>query len=96
MAIRTIEDSKKLKKYGAIMGRERIAIRIIELCKQVANEENYIDAVKIAGRIKAIAMACKFDCYWDEKMSDGYYQEIGRAETEIYHDSKTPPPTKRP
>lgn len=85
MAIKTIKDSKTLKKYGEKMGREKIAWRIIELCKEVAKEENYIDAVKTAGRLRAIAMACKFDCFWEEKMNDGYFAEIYRAETEISH-----------
>ena len=89
MAIKSIEDSKTLKKYGELMGREKIALRIIELCKIVAKEEHYKDAIKTAGRLRAIAMACKYDSYWEEKMSDGYYAEINRAETEIYHNSQS-------
>lgn len=83
MAIKTIQDSKTLKKYGKLLGREKIALRIIELCKEVAEAENYKEAVKTAGKLRALAMACKFDDYWEEKMNDGYFNEINRAEIEI-------------
>jgi hypothetical protein len=83
MAIQSIEDSKTLKKYGELLGREKIALRIIELCKDVSRQENYKDAVKASGKLRALAMACKFDCYWDEKMNDGYFEEIQRAELEL-------------
>jgi hypothetical protein len=83
MAIKSIEDSKTLKKYGELLGREKIALRIIELCKEVASQENYKEAIKAAGKLRALAMACKFDCYWEEKMSYGYFEEIQRAELEL-------------
>lgn len=79
MGIPAIENAKLLKKYGEILDREGIAKRIIEICKKVAEEENYKEAVKASGRIKALAMACKFDHYWEEKMNTGYWDEFDKA-----------------
>lgn len=80
MAIKNIEEAKLLKQYGKLLGRENISLRIIEICKKVAAEENYKDAVKACGQLKAIAQACKYDTYWEEKMADGYYKELQNAE----------------
>lgn len=88
MSIRSIEESKIIKKYGCVLGREKIALRIIELCKEVAKEENYKNSIKAAGKIRVLAMACKFDDYWEEKMLDGYYHELRLAERELYNSDK--------
>lgn len=76
-------DYRKLKEYGKLLGREKIALRVIEICKEVATEENYKNAIKAAGQIYALALACKNDTYWTEKMLDGFYQELLQAEREV-------------
>ncbi len=54
-------------------------MRVIEICKEVAAHENYKEAITAAGKIRALAMACNFDCYWAEKMDIGFEDEIAIA-----------------
>ena len=82
MAIQSIEESKTLKKYGSLLGREGLALRIQEICEAVPNG-SYKEAIEAAGKIMALAKACKYDCYWEEKMSKGYYDELRYAEHEL-------------
>lgn len=70
-----IQDYNTLKKYGELQKREKLALEIIEICKRVAKEQHYINAIIAAGEIKALAQACDFDCYWSEKVSKGYCQQ---------------------
>ena len=83
MAIQSIEDSKTLRKYGLKIGRQGIAQEVIAICKKVADEENYIESIKALGELHALALACKFDDYWDEKRTVGFYRRIEKAESEI-------------
>ena len=83
MAIKSISDADALKRYGAALGRERIALKIISICKAVAEQEDYKSAIKAAGRIRALTECCKFDSYWEEKMLDGFYTELDEANTEL-------------
>jgi hypothetical protein len=78
-----LETHRMLKKYGDAIGRERLALRIIEICKRVAISENYKDAINAAGQIYALAIACKADSYWEEKMASGFYDERFRALAEL-------------
>jgi hypothetical protein len=73
------QEHRILKKYGEKIGREQLSVRIIELCKMVAQEENYKNAVTVAGHIQALAIACGYECYWNEKKDNGYYKELERA-----------------
>jgi hypothetical protein len=81
MAIQAIEESKQLRKFGDLVGREGISKRAIEICQEVAaNPNNYFKAVEAIGRMKALFIACKFDLYWDEKSFLGYRDELWKAE----------------
>ena len=82
MAIQSIKDAKELRKYGEKLGREGIAKLAIEICTKVATEQNYIEAIKAVGMIQALAQACKFDDYWDEKRWIGFGQMLDKAEFE--------------
>jgi hypothetical protein len=83
MAIRSIEESKALKRYGEKLGRQGIAQRVIEICKKVAEDGNYKDSIKALGVLRALSESCKYDEYWHEKMIIGFYSEleIAKAET---------------
>lgn len=78
--IQHLTDAKTLAKYGEKLGREKIALRVIEICKEVAKEENYKESIKALGQLKALAIACNYDCYWAEKRNMGYHKELNIAE----------------
>ena len=83
MAIKSISDAKALKMYGAALGRERIALKIISICKAVAEQKDYKVAINAAGRIRALTECCKFDLYWEEKMLAGFSAELYEANIEL-------------
>lgn len=74
------QEHKKLKEYGEKLGREQLAIRIIEICKEVIACESYKGAIVRAGHIQALAIACGYDEYWKEKRDNGYCSELAIAE----------------
>lgn len=81
MAIQNIEDSKILKAYCKKLGREGIALRIIEIAKEIVKEEGaYVSTIINAGKIRALAIACRVDCYWDEKQQRGFREMVYEAQ----------------
>jgi len=81
MAIRSIEEGKIMKKYCSSLGREGVAKRIIEIAQEIAKQEGaYQSTLKNAGKIRALAMGCKWDSYWDEKQFYGFQDMIQEAE----------------
>lgn len=72
-----IKDFVALKKQGARLGRAGLSKRVFTLVDEFNREENrsYKNAMVLAGKLKAIAQAAKFDSYWDEKMSSGFQFE---------------------
>lgn len=77
------KDTETLKKYGEKLGRDGIAERIIKLCGDVVKAKSYKKSVIISGQIRALAMACQYDDYWDEKMSKGFGEELTKAKIVI-------------
>lgn len=72
MSDKRLSDSSKLRTQGARLGRRGISERIFTLVDEFNKNRSYKNAVVLAGKMKAIAVACKYDCYWDEKCSTGY------------------------
>lgn len=66
---------KEIREAGSILGREKLAIRALEIAKEIVEDGSYKRAIKGAGQLKVIAMACGYDVYWDEKASDGERHE---------------------
>jgi len=62
---------KRKREAGAVLGRAGISAEIIKLCKIVAENENYKEAIKIAGQIKVLAESATCDSYWRGKMNVG-------------------------
>ena len=87
MAIQHLKEARLLSDYGKKLGREKISLRVIGICKEVAKEENYKEAIQALGRLKALAIACNYDCYWSEKRDIGYFKELGEA-TRILNNTK--------
>ena len=50
---------------------------IREKCDKV-EVDSYVAAMILAGRLKAIAQAARFDDYWSEKVGIGYQWELDR------------------
>lgn len=76
MSILAIEQSKKLREEGKRLKRQGLAERILVLVDEFNENRSYKNAVVLAGKLRAIAIACKFDSYWDEKASMGYQDEV--------------------
>jgi len=73
--------AKRLKVLGAQLGRDRLAKRAAEIMVEaVTKDGSYKGAIIAAGRLKAIAAACKYDGYWTEKVDDGFHKEMATME----------------
>lgn len=84
MAIQSIEDSKILRAYCRKLGRKGIAERIIEIAKDIVKgDDAYVSTIKNAGKIRALAMACREDSYWDEKQGMGFRDMVYEAQDNI-------------
>lgn len=80
MPIPSIEDAKILRAYCEKLGREGVAKRIIEIAQEIVGGEGaYISTLRNAGKIRALCVGAKMDCYWDEKQSMGFYDMLCEA-----------------
>ena len=85
MSIPSLEWAKELRAAGGRLGRDGLSKRVIKLVDDYAElDGSYKGAMILAGRLKAIAQAAKYDEYWDEKVSIGFHAERG----EICKDAK--------
>lgn len=84
--MRRAGDTAALRDQGERLGRAGLSRRIISLVAEFQKNPTYIGAVILAGRLSAIATACKFDEYWREKSEDGFIKEM-----HILHDLPAPP-----
>lgn len=75
MSIQSLKDAKELRKQGERLRRQGLAERVLTLVDEFNDNRSYKNAIVLAGRLKAIAQACKFDGYWDEKCSVGFEHE---------------------
>ncbi len=75
MTIEALKNSKDLKIAGKKLGRAGISERALQIAKEIVEDGSYKRAVKGVGQMKALAMACAFDDYWQEKRDDGFYEE---------------------
>lgn len=82
MGIRSLEISKELRAEGKRLGRAGLSERVFTLVDEFNKYRTYKNAIVLAGRLKAIAQACKSDGYWDEKCSMGFefeYRDLNRV-----------------
>ena len=80
MSIQHLEESKRLRKAFYVLDREGIAKRAIEICKEIAESENYKESIEACGKMHALYISCKADDYWDEKAWKGYKSELYKME----------------
>ena len=76
MSIRSIELSVSLRAEGKRLGRAGLAERVFCLVDEFNRARTYKNAIALAGRLKAISQACKYDGYWDEKCTYGFESEV--------------------
>jgi hypothetical protein len=70
-----------LKKQGRRLGRQMLAERVIALVRKWDESDgSYIGAIQLAGRLHAIALACRFDSYWEEKAFFGFHDEFHKIQ----------------
>lgn len=63
------------------LGREGIALRIIEIAEEIVKQDGaYQSTIINAGKIHALALGCREDCYWGEKAEHGFYRMVEEAE----------------
>lgn len=74
--IRNIEDARALKAAGAKLDRAGLAEYVLAAARRC--DGSYKGAMRLAGELKAVAIAAKFDDYWSEKVLDGYYSALGK------------------
>lgn len=65
-----------MKKVGKKLGREELAKRVLECVDCMLKDDHYQGVIEFVGRMKAVALACSYDCYWDEKVGKGFYSEM--------------------
>lgn len=76
MLIHKNREEHFLRKVGSVLGREGMSERVIELVKNF--DGSYVEAIKLAGALKAVTIMAESDSYWHEKMHQGYLNEIAR------------------
>jgi len=81
-------DAASLRSAGETLGRDGLSRRVIHLVRMFKSEPTYKNAIILAGRMQAIAVACRSDDYWHEKAQSGYFtemHELADLEQEILH-----------
>jgi hypothetical protein len=74
MSIYALKCSKELRDAGGVLGRTNLSQRVIDLIAEY--DGSYKGAMTLAGKLKAIGQAAKFDGYWTEKVDEGYHREL--------------------
>lgn len=72
MSIYPLEQAKRLRAEGKRLGRQGLAERVFTLVDEFNKNRSYKNAIVLAGKLRAIAQACKYDSYWNEKCSTGF------------------------
>ncbi len=81
MSIHALETAKKLRVEGKRLGRAGLSERVFTLVDEFNENRTYKNAIVLAGKLKAIAQACKSDGYWDEKCGMGFQFEAEALES---------------
>lgn len=72
---RVIMKIAKLREAGDILGREGLALRALQIAKEIVEDGSYKRAIQGAGQLEVLAKACTFDDYWDQKRYIGIHKE---------------------
>lgn len=77
MTVRDMQNAKRLKEFGALIQREGMSERVINAVSEF--DGSYKGAMRLAGRLKAIAQMANSDDYWKEQVDKGYEHEACAA-----------------
>ena len=72
MSLQDIKDAKEMKVTGKLLGREGIAIFAQRCVAEYLEDPSYKNVLQLAGALKTVCQAAKFDDYWDEQVWKGY------------------------
>ena len=75
------------RKAGSILEREGLALRVLDIARDILIDGSYKNAIKCAGKISVVADACTYESYWEGKMLEGKYAEESRLKA-LLHKSK--------
>lgn len=75
MGIRSLKESKILRARFKRFGRAGISERAINLAKKLVENPTYFNAINTIGKMHALIICAREDCYWDEKSYHGYIDE---------------------
>lgn len=81
MSARDMSTAKLLKKHGERLGRDGLSERAIQIMDEFVKAPGMREAMKVAGRMKALAGAAKFDDYWTEQVDKGFSAEVAKIMT---------------
>ncbi len=70
MTVWDMNNAKDARDAGKALGREGLSKLVIQSVDDF--DGSYKGAMRLAGQLKAISQAAKFDQYWTEKVDDGY------------------------
>lgn len=73
MSVVDMKWSKELRASGDRLGRAGLSEAVIEAV--AGFDGSYKGAMVLAGRLKAISQAARFDGYWSEKVEDGFHKQ---------------------
>ncbi len=88
MGIHSLEQSKILRSSFKRFGRAGISERICQLVEEFNKSKSYFAAIKLAGQLRALALAANADGYWSEKATIGFDNEVCWLEDHQAHIAK--------
>ena len=71
----SIQEVNQIKACGRKMARDEMSKMVIAAVNEF-DGESYKDAMQLAGKLKAIAIAAQTDDYWTEKVNKGFEQQL--------------------
>lgn len=74
MSVSRLEWAKQLRAKGQLLGREGMSQRVIAAVGEF--DGSYKGAMRLAGRLKAIAQMAGADDYWSEQVDHGFQAEL--------------------
>lgn len=73
MSLSDLKTSKELRYEGKRLGREGLALLALEMVEEFIKKDNsYKGVIQLAGKLKVICQASKYDSYWDEQVWKGF------------------------
>lgn len=72
MSLQDLKDAKEMRSHGKRLGREHLALFAQKCVSDYLEDPSYKGVLQLAGKLKAVCQAAKYDSYWDEQVWKGY------------------------